>query len=225
MVGDCLTEDNKRLIAYNQTFAGIDWGKGDLGNGTSYTHLDIATVIDGKHTVIFHKKYTGRMSDPLLQIDDIIFHIRRFNCVFVIADHGDGRVSNAILNEKLGPNRFAEVYEHGTLKKKLIWEPDKAMYIINRTQVMTDMFMEIKRGEISLFDYEEFREFSIDFLNIYTEYSDKTRMTKYDHIGADDAFHAYMYCRIAAKLARGDFNRYLFGVESSSDDSYHSMGY
>ena len=93
--------------------------------------------------------------------------IRQYGAQFTIADYGDGRTSNATLVKRLTPKKFAELYEHGTQKKKIKWDAIKGHYIVNRTQMMTDMFMEIKENKVDFFNYEQFSEFKVDFLNIY----------------------------------------------------------
>jgi hypothetical protein len=207
-------------------FAGIDWGKGDCANGTSYTVLCVGTVIRGRFRIIFMKKYTGKMSDPLLQLNDILQYVSRYNCRLTLADSGDGRTSNAEMVKALGPMRFGEVFEHGTIKDKLRWDKKQGMYIINRSRMMTDLFMEIKRNQVDFPDMEKhFNEYKSDFLNIYTEYSEQTRMSKYDHTGPDDAFHAYMFCRLAAMIVRGEMNQYLTGGASdhNSGEIYETL--
>ena len=74
--------------------------------------------------------------------------------------------------------------------------------------------MEIKRGEIEFFNYEKFKEFSEDFLNIYSDYSEITRRTIYDHNGPDDCFHSYMFCRLASMINRGEMNKYILGGDN-----------
>lgn len=210
---------NDKSIEGHPIFAGIDWGKGDCANGTSYTVLCVGIVLGGRFRIIFMKKYTGKLSDPLLQLSDIIQHISRYKCRLTLADSGDGRTSNAEMVKALGPMRFGEVFEHGTIKDKLRWDKKQGMYIINRSRIMTDLFMEIKKNQVDFPNMELFKEYRADFLNIYTEYSEQTRMSKYDHVGPDDAFHAYMFCRLAAMIARGEMNQYLAGGASD-----HSTG-
>lgn len=195
-------------------YAGVDWGKGDLANGTSYTVLTIGGVIDGKFRVILIRKYTGRMSEYRAQLQDILQTIISFGCKFVIADSGDGRISNADMVENLGPQRFAECFEHGTQKQKVKWDRRQGMYIINRTRMMTDRFMEIRRGEIEFFRFEEMKEFVDGFLSIYSEYSERTRQMLYDHNGPDDEFHSYMFCRTACMIHRGELNKYIMGGDN-----------
>jgi len=192
-------------------FAGIDWGKGDTASGTSYSMLTISTWHQSVFKVLFKKRYTGRMSEPIAQVKDMLRIINLFKCLLTIADTGDGRTSNAMMVQALGISRFAEIYEHGSLKKKIKWDKDKGYYIINRTQVMTDYIMEIKRAQVHFFNYEQFKEFVSDFTGIYAEYSERLRMTKYDHNVPDDAFHSYMFSRIACKVARGEYSKYLSG--------------
>jgi hypothetical protein len=195
------------------TFAGIDWGKGDTASGTSYSVLTIGTWNSGRFQLLYIRKFTGRMSDALLQIEEMKRIIYRFKCMLIIADTGDGRTSNAMMVEEFGPQRFAELYEHGSVKKKISWDGVKAHYIINRTQVMTDIMMEIKRGRVDFFQYEDFKQYQRDFTGIYSEYSEQTRLTKYDHKVPDDCFHSYMFCRIACGVINGDYSKYLNGAE------------
>jgi len=208
----------------NLVFAGIDWGKGDLASGTSYTILTISAWIRGFFRTIFMKKYTGRMSDPLKQVEDIIAHINRFRVNLTIADTGDGRTSNAMVAKAFGASRFGEVYEHGTIRKKIRFDKEKGHYVMNRTRMMTDVIMEIKRGEVKFFKWDEFKEFQPDFTGIYSEYSERLRMTKYDHIVPDDAFHSWMFSRMACAIARGEFARYLSGgINTTNDESSRAI--
>jgi hypothetical protein len=116
-----------------------------------------------------------------------------------------------MLVEKLGPTRFAEAYEHGTIRQKIKWDKEKGHYIFNRTRVMTDVMMEIKRTQVGFFKYDQFKDFQPDFTGIFSEYSERTRMMRYDHNIPDDCFHAWMFSRVAAGVLRGEYNRYLFG--------------
>jgi len=199
------------------TFAGIDWGKGDTASGTSYSVLSIVAKIAGKPRFVFCKRYTGRLSDPLVQIQDMLPIIRKFGCSLTIADTGDGRTSNAMMAQNLGAAKFGEVYEHGTIRQKIKWDKEKGHYIMNRNRVMTDIFMEIKRGGVDFFSYDQFREFESDFLGIYLEYSERTRMAKYDHNVPDDCFHSYMFARIACGIFHGEYQRYLSGGANEND--------
>jgi len=208
----------KRLKG-KRTYAGIDWGKGDTASGTSYSMLDIGTIENNKFVTVFKKKYTGKLSDAILQVNDMLRIIKKFDCTLTIADSGDGRTSNAMMVKVLGPQKFAEIYEHGTVKKKIRWDKDKGYYLINRTQVMTDIIMEIKRQEVEFFKYEQFQEFESDFTGIFSEYSEQTRMTKYDHIVPDDAFHSFMFSNIASKIIRGVYSKYLLGGDEDESSS------
>lgn len=214
-----------KMISGMPMFAGIDWGKGDLLSGTSYSILVIGGYIKGKFTVVYVKKYVGKHADPLFQVRDMLSIISQFKAQLIIADTGDGRTSNAMMVEKLGAHRFAEIYEHGTIKKKIRWDKDKGIYIMNRTQMMTDRFMEIKRGDIIFPKWEEFEPYVSDFTSIYSEYSEQTRLTRYDHTAPDDVFHAYMFAKIAAMIGRGELSKYFTGVDFSEEEpTSYSIG-
>ena len=218
---DMITEEtydmNSLLKGVNIIVGGIDWGKGDLSiSGTSYSCLTLGAFIKGKYKVIFMKKYSGnRLSDPLVQIADMVRIILKFQCNLVLADTGDGRVSNAMMVDALGPRRFAEIYEHGTIKKKISWNGKTGTYYINRTRVMTDIFFEIKNAQVGFFKYEQFKEYQSDFTGIYSNYSDRTRQMLFDHSVPDDMFHSAMFARIACSILRGEYNKYLVGGENS----------
>ncbi len=202
---------SSQYVRDENTFAGIDWGKGDTASGTSYSVLTIGTWEDNKFKVLYVKKFTGRLSDAILQIEEMKRIIYMFRCGLIIADYGDGRTSNAMMVAEFGPQRFAELYEHGTAKNTIRWDAGKSHYIINRTQMMTDLMMEIKRKQIELFKHEEFKQYQRDFTGIYSEYSEQTRLTKYDHNVPDDCFHSYMFSRIACGVIHGHYAKYLNG--------------
>jgi len=164
------------------------------------------------------------MSEPLDQVKDMLKIIEKFGCHLTIADTGDGRTSNAMMAKALGAVRFAELYEHGTVKQKIKWDKDKGHYLINRTRMMTDVIMEIKRSQVSFFKYDQFKEFTQDFTGIYSEYSERTRMTKYDHNVPDDAFHSYMFARIASMILKGDLQQYLAGGRNDDKSKSYSEG-
>lgn len=210
----CLRPDAYDWIKKMDLYAGIDWGKGDLANGTSYTVLTIGGVYDGKYRVIFVKKYTGRESEATYQVEDILSIVNYFGCKFIMADSGDGRTSNAMVVKAIGPQRFGECFEHGSIKQKMRWDRRQGMYIINRTRIMTDRFIEIKNGSVEFFKYDKFKDYADDFLNIYTDYSERTRQTLYDHNGPDDCFHSYMFSRLACMIMRGEMNQYIFAGEN-----------
>jgi hypothetical protein len=205
----CNEEKMPRELENIPLTAGIDWGKGDTASGTSYSILTIMGHIKGKPRTIFVKKYEGKMSDAILQVKDMLRIIQRYRCVLTIADTGDGRTSNAMMVETLSPQRFAEMYEHGTMATKIKWDGDKGHYTMNRTQMMTDLIMEIKRGQVEFFRYEYFEKYTHDFTGIYLLYSERTRLTMYDHSVPDDCFHSWMFARIALKIMRGEFSQYL----------------
>ena len=217
MIDEAIGYSHKMLSGV-PLFAGIDWGKGDTASGTSYSTLDIGGWIKGKFKTVFKKRYTGKLGNALLQVEDMLRIIRSFRCILTLADTGDGRTSNAMMVEALGVTRFGEVYEHGTIRQKIAWNKDSGIYVINRTRMMTDLIMEIKRSQVSFFNYEQFKEYQPDFTGIYAEYSDRTRMTKYDHNVPDDSFHSYMFSRIACMIYKGTLAKYLSGGEVGEDD-------
>jgi hypothetical protein len=202
---------DKFKTMYTDLTAGIDWGKGDTASGTSYSVLTIGGYLKAKYRVLFIKRYVGRLSDPLIQIKDMVRIIKKFNVKLTLADTGDGRVANALMVDALTALNFSEILEHGTIKEKIKWDGDLGHYIMNRTRLMTDIMMRIKRKEVSFFRANEFEPFMQDFTGIYQEYSEQTRMMRYDHVVPDDCFHSFMFWFIANMIVRGEFDKYLIG--------------
>ena len=201
-----------KIMKYNDIVtAGIDWGKGDTCRGTSYSVLTVGMWKYNFYWTIFQKRYQGAESEAEYQLGDMLNIINQFNVDFTIADTGDGRTSNAWLVNRLGTRKFAEVYEHGSQKAKLTWCTETGKYIINRTQVMTDYIMAMKRKRVLFYKWDQFKEFSDDFTGIFTEYSEQTRLTKYDHLVPDDAFHSWMYSYLGALIKTGRYSQLLKG--------------
>lgn len=208
---DIVSDYTNPMLSGMQLVAGIDWGKGDTTRGTSYSMLTIGMIYKSVFRVVYIKKYSGGLSDAVEQVEDMLNIIRMYGVKLTLADTGDGRTSNALMVNALGPRSFAEVYEHGSQKKKITWDSVGGKYVINRTQMMLDRFMEIRKGKIEFFKYEHMAPFVNDFLSIYSDYSEATRLTRYDHTAPDDAFHSFMFCRIASLVLSGELSKYLVG--------------
>ena len=203
--------NNKFMRDADIITAGIDWGKGDTCRGTSYSALTIGMFKYGRFYTLYQKRYTGAESEATWQIKDMLRTIRLFGCHLTIADTGDGRTSNAIMVNELTTRKFAEVYEHGTIKQKIKWDSETGKYIFNRTQIMTDYIMGLKRRQSIFYNWNEFKEFSDDYTGIFSEYSERTRLTKYDHLVPDDTFHSWMFAQLAAYIKVGKYRKFLIG--------------
>lgn len=191
--------------AYRDThlFMGVDWGHGDIslsakktGKGTGYTVVTIGYLDwDGRFKVLFMKKFTGAESDPQYQVKWVIDAWRKYNITCIGVDWGAGFLHNAELKHGLGKDRIIEWQAHDSLRVSAKWEPLAERMMYNRTDCMTDRFVEIKNKSIVFPDWKQFKEFAQDFLTICVQYRSNGTMY-YDHVQPDDAFHSYMICKM-----------------------------
>ena len=79
------------------------------------------------------------------------------------------------------------------------------------------VFRNFAKYLVDFFRFEDFEKFSPDFTGIYAEYSERTRLTKYDHVVPDDCFHAYMFARIAKAIVMGEYVKYLSSGQDYDD--------
>lgn len=187
-------------------FLGVDWGHGDIslksirgGNATGYTVLSLGCYDwSGRFQLLGMHKYSGNESDPTYQVTSIGQIINRLGITAVGVDWGGGFMHNAQLKQLVGPERIIEWQANDALRVTARWIPEAGRMLFNRTECMTDNFVEIKNGKVSFFNWEEFKDFASDFLTICVNFRDNGRDMYYDHVLPDDAFHSYMMCKMTA---------------------------
>lgn len=180
-------------------FAGIDWGTGE----NSYTVLSLGHYEGSKFRIFFIHRFTGEDVDPEPQREKIYSILHAYGVRVAGADYGGGFDRNDFLVRKFGPNRIHKFQYVPRPKKKVTWEPRLGRWIVHRTEVMSDVFNAIKRGQFEFPRWEEFKEpFGQDMLNIFSEYNVTLRMVQYNHRPdrPDDSFHSVLLCFLASML-------------------------
>jgi len=184
--------------------------QGNTGEGT-YTVMVLGGYLPfapDKFTYFYMRRFDGVESEPDRQLEIIKDHIRDFNVRFVGVDYGGGFWPNDKLMREFGANKIKKYQWVGNQKKKIVYEPRLAVprYLCHRSEVMSDMFNAIKRSNV--FRYPRWEEFddphAMDFLNIYSEYNERTRMNVYKHApgNPDDTFHACTYAFLASYFVK-----------------------
>lgn len=184
---------------------GVDWGHGDIsmtaklgGLPTGYTVLTLGYYDwSGKFRIQGMKKFTGNESDPLYQVNYIANLAKSLNVLAVGVDWGAGFMHNAQLKQTLNPDMVIEWQANDSLRVPAKWVSEASRMIFNRTDCMTNRFVEIKNGEISFFNWREFQDFSPDFLTICVDLRSNGTMY-YNHVLPDDSFHSFMICKMTA---------------------------
>lgn len=186
-------------------FMGIDWGTGDLG----FTVVTIGTYHHERFRILYMHRFVGEEAEPGVQIAMIIKLARHFNVALIGCDYGFGFGMNHHLIREFGPRRVHQFQYLGDSKRKLFYDVEMRRWKAHRSEVMSAMFEAIKKKKCEFPHWDDFHEpFSRDFTNIFSEYSERTRMIKYDHSpgNPDDSFHSFTYCWLVSMLLirRGD---------------------
>jgi hypothetical protein len=202
MIGEELKKYRKYSYG-SPVFAGLDWGTGEH----SYTVLTLGMYPPGssKFRIFYIHRFVGEDTDPEVQLGKIIEMLRFFNVNVIGADYGGGHYPNDRLIRTFGHERVMKYQYVGKSKAKIHWHPRHRRWMVNRTDVMSDMFNAIKRKQFELPRWEEFREpYGTDFLNIYSEYNESLRMLMYSHKldKPDDSFHSMLYCFLASMIRK-----------------------
>lgn len=184
-------------------FFGIDWGSGE----NTYTSLTIGGYL-GEHrdkfTIFYFKRFTGPEVDPEVQVRVIKELIDKFQPLLIGTDYGGGFDRNSKLTNQYGARRIAKYQYIGGSKTsgaskraKVQWDTKKGRYLLDRTEVMSDMFAAIKDDKLVFPQWKYWAEpHGTDMLSIFSEYNDMLKTVQYNKPidGTDDAFHSALYC-------------------------------
>jgi len=169
----------------------------------SYTVLTLGMYVNSKFRIFYVHRFVGEDTDPEVQLTKIIQMLRYFNVVIIGADYGGGHYPNDRLVRTFGQERVQKYQYVAKSKKKVHWNPNYRRWMTNRTDVMSDIFNAIKRKQIELPRWEEFKQpYAQDLMNIYSEYNESLRVIQYRHSPdkPDDSFHSIVYCMLASMI-------------------------
>lgn len=201
-----LTEDLNSLDKSYQSIMGIDYGP--INSEQSFTVITIVQLRgDEKYHVVYAKKFLGKEADYASIHEEIPRLMQKWGCTLLAADHGLGEATNSELRSRMGIDKVIAFQHAPAQKEKARWNPKMRAYTLNRNQVMTDMFIKLKKNKVVFPRAVDMEPFFEDILNIQTEYNEELGKMKYINMGPDDFFHSLLYAVMATEL--------LFGVGSS----------
>ncbi len=194
----------KKIAQNHTTYLGIDWGSGER----AYSVLTAGAYCrsDASFQIFYMLRFTGPLSDPIAQMDEIESIILTLRPEYVGTDFGFGFYQNKRLLAKFGNHRIFPFEYAPRLNMKMKYIPALHRTICFRTPLMSDMFNALKRRKVRLPRWSGEkgieRPYGEDFLNIHAEDSDNLRMIKYDKPKGktDDSFHASLYCLLASMI-------------------------
>jgi len=191
----------KHIAGSYPIYAGIDWGTGE----NTYTVLSLGTYLQDRFTIFYIHRFEGPESEPDTMMEMVmreidLWQVRRAGC-----DYGGGFWPNDRLLNRFGWERIVK-YQYSTPNAKVKWEDGLKRYLINRTEVMSDIFNAIKKRTVFRFPmWEHFQNpFGNDMLNIFSEFNEQRRENVYKKSpsSTDDAFHSILLCFLTSMIDR-----------------------
>jgi hypothetical protein len=184
--------------------AGIDWSGGGT-EGVSRTVLWIwGVTAEDRLRTLYHRIYP--VTSPVSIVDDVVEVLLAYGVKLVVGDRGEGHLANDLVRKALGKHRVHEVH-YGNQATPLSWNDKGQFYTADRTTLMDNYFMVLKRAGIEYPRLQYMREAISDILNIYEEVTTTgKKVWRHAPTQPDDAFHAQLFGWLAAKIIMMDLN-------------------
>jgi hypothetical protein len=196
----------KNLEGCSITVAGVDWSGGGT-TGVSRTVLWVwgfhpATQ---KLRTLYFRIYPG--SNAVADVENIAAICQHYAVAMVIGDAGEGALPNATLRDRLGAHRV-HMMQYGALGQP-IKHNGLDRYLADRTTMIDNYLMFLKRGSVVYPPREESREAIKDILNVYEEVtSSGKKVWRHSPQLPDDCLHAQLFGWFAHKLVSNDLKFY-----------------
>jgi hypothetical protein len=191
----------KHLAGSYPIYAGIDWGTGE----NTYTVMSLGTYLQDRFTIFYIRRFEGPESEPDTMMEMVMREIDQWQVRRAGCDYGGGFWPNDRLLNRFGWERIVK-YQYSTPNAKVKWEDGLKRYLINRTEVMSDLFNAIKKRTVFRFPmWEQFQNpFGNDMLNIFSEFNEQRRENVYKKSpsSTDDAFHSILLCFLTSMIDR-----------------------
>jgi hypothetical protein len=188
-------------VRASRMFAGVDWGEAR----PSRTVLTIGGYYNNHYIPIFVKRYEPHEhDDPLGIVDDIKKWCHQFKVIALGVDAGHGYGLNAELAKTFGWDRIMQFSYVGS-GPRLKYNRGTHKFSVNRTEVMSELFTDIRKQRVKLPCWEDFKPYAPDFTCIFVDYSPTLRTMMYSHNpgSPDDCFHSMLYSRMCAQFVGG----------------------
>lgn len=202
------------MTANWQPVMGVDWGTGSDGSErdekgrlrtASYTVVVIGAYVQpGKFHPFFFRRYKGDDAIPTNCIGDIIRLARAFNVRLIGSDWGFGWAANDQLEAAFGAHKVIKYQYVGMQRERMKYDQTAHKMVVSRTEVMSDFFTAIKKGQFIFPPWAQSQEYLVDIEHIFAEVS-SLGLLKYDHkkTEPDDAAHAMIFAKETADKLLG----------------------
>jgi len=132
---------------------------------------------------------------------------QRYSLGMVVGDAGEGALPNSMLRESLGTHRVMAV-QYGAFAKALSWNGSDR-YHIDRTTMIDNYMMYLKREAAVYPPYEQTQTPIQDILNVYEEVTTSgKKVWRHSPQLPDDCLHAQLFGWLALKIVTTDLKFY-----------------
>lgn len=200
---------------YIMTVGGVDWGGSDYNPAAktkaSYTvHTIIGITPSGHFDILESTKYAGMDWDTVSA--NIAKRHHDFKCYAIGSDFGVGAVYINNLRKHINPLRVI-TFKYSVPNSPLLSIPKNSnflnLYSLNRTESISSLFMEIKKGRLRSPLWEQMKTVLMDCLNLVripVETAGGQNTFRYEKKGnkTDDFLHSLNFAVVLAKAIRGE---------------------
>lgn len=215
---------------YRLVVSGCDWGGSDYNSAaktkTSYTvHCILGVSPNGSVDILHFNRYAGMDYESIGS--DIVKNHVKYKGTVIASDYGVGSAYNSYLRKNLPvfSHFIAQFTGPSTAPIAPVKNSSLTNHVgVNKTEAITNVFADIKRGRIHCRRWEDMSQYLTDFLNVYRAPVDTEQgMTKFRWIRsstkADDALMAFTFAYVFVKMFLGEkmvedraFERYIMDV-------------
>lgn len=183
---------------------GIDWG-GYGVEGNSRTVLSIYAVYPERKKFI---KVSGKIyeaGEPTAHVADIARRLKGYGAIMCFGDHGGGNFAMSQLKDLTRGSMRVVPVMYTDQAAPLKWHEQAGRYTVNRTSMIDNFFMDLKLGKIKAFNWNEFRPFAKDILNVRQEVIGEhlgraRRVWRRYPTKPDDSLHSMVFGWIACRV-------------------------
>jgi len=186
--------------------AGVDWSGGGT-SGVSRTVLWVWGWVPAEQRLrtLFYKIYPG--NNPVADVQSIAETCQLYGVALVVGDAGEGALANAELRDRLGHHRVMMV-QYGAASKPF-QHNGVDRYHADRTTMIDNYLMFLKRQAAVYPPYEETKEPIKDILNVFEEVTTSgKKVWRHSPNLPDDSLHAQLFGWLAFKILMGDLKFY-----------------
>ena len=155
---------------YKWIVSGSDWGGSDydarLKTKESYTtQVILGLKPTGEMDILFFRRYSGMKYEEI--IDEICKNLKLYKVDFVGSDQGVGQFYNTVLRQRFPTQKHLIFqYVRGECAELAINKNGTNMYLLNRDESLSSLFMAIRKGRFTTYRWEDAETYLTDFLNM-----------------------------------------------------------